>query len=86
MIPDLQMANFNTDPEVQFDLLLELQPDKPLMAMEYWSGWFDHWFEPGHNEGNSPQSKFCTNTIYIYFVHAISAAYYNKIPLQKMQE
>jgi hypothetical protein len=19
------------------------QPDKPLMVMEFWSGWFDHW-------------------------------------------
>ncbi|XP_051725984.1 beta-galactosidase-1-like protein 2 isoform X1 [Ctenopharyngodon idella] len=28
--------------------LAELQPKKPLMVMEYWSGWFDVWGEPHH--------------------------------------
>uniref|UniRef100_A0A8C1YX41 Si:dkey-224e22.2 n=1 Tax=Cyprinus carpio TaxID=7962 RepID=A0A8C1YX41_CYPCA len=28
--------------------LAELQPQKPLMVMEYWSGWFDVWGEPHH--------------------------------------
>ena len=23
-----------------------LQPHKPLMVMEFWTGWFDHWNEP----------------------------------------
>jgi len=26
--------------------LLELQPHKPLMVMEFWTGWFDNWNEP----------------------------------------
>ena len=25
---------------------MSLQPDKPLMVMEFWSGWFDHWGDP----------------------------------------
>jgi hypothetical protein len=25
-----------------------LQPGKPLMVMEFWSGWFDHWGEKHH--------------------------------------
>ncbi|CAG7832431.1 unnamed protein product [Allacma fusca] len=41
-------ANFQGDPEWNLDLLLELQPNKPVMSMEFWSGWFDHWFEK-HN-------------------------------------
>ncbi|XP_065347232.1 beta-galactosidase-1-like protein 2 [Cloeon dipterum] len=52
----LQMANFNTDPEIQFELLKELQPGMPLMSMEYWTGWFDHWFESQHNFGNTPEN------------------------------
>ncbi|XP_067102453.1 beta-galactosidase-1-like protein 2 [Osmerus mordax] len=28
--------------------LASMQPDKPLMVMEYWSGWFDVWGEPHH--------------------------------------
>jgi len=33
------------------------QPDMPLMVMEYWTGWFDHWAEKHHvvcNESQSP--------------------------------
>ncbi|CAH1119265.1 unnamed protein product [Phaedon cochleariae] len=40
-----QTANFNTNPEGQFNKLKELQPNKPSMATEYWSGWFNHWSE-----------------------------------------
>nr|CAD7588212.1 unnamed protein product [Timema genevievae] len=44
----LMTANFNTDPDNQLNTLKVLQPNKPLMVMEYWSGWFDHWFEQHH--------------------------------------
>ena len=50
------MANFNNNPAAQFDRLLELQPDKPLMSMEYWAGWFDHWWDK-HDTGLSPTRK-----------------------------
>ena len=30
------------------DKLEKIQPGKPLMVMEYWSGWFDHWTEHHH--------------------------------------
>ncbi|OXA43814.1 beta-galactosidase-1-like protein 2 isoform X2 [Folsomia candida] len=45
----LKTANFQFKPESNLDDLLRFQPDKPPMVMEYWSGWFDHWFEP-HSE------------------------------------
>ena len=32
-----------------------LQPDKPLMVMEYWSGWFNHWNEPRPQLSLSPE-------------------------------
>jgi len=35
-IPDaLQTANFQFNPVPQLDALLQLQPDKPVMVMEY---------------------------------------------------
>lgn len=45
----LQTANFQKNPEVELLLLKVFQPDKPAMVMEYWSGWFDHWFEQEHH-------------------------------------
>ncbi|CAB3370130.1 Hypothetical predicted protein [Cloeon dipterum] len=51
----LMTANFDNNPEAQFDRLLELQPDKPLMAMEFWAGWFDYWFGT-HTGGLNPEN------------------------------
>jgi Glycosyl hydrolases family 35 len=29
------------------------QPEMPLMAMEFWSGWFDRWSEKHHHVDNA---------------------------------
>jgi beta-galactosidase len=48
-LPDVyKTVNFGSRPEEGFEKLLEFQPDKPLMCMEFWNGWFDHWSEPHH--------------------------------------
>ncbi|XP_057658613.1 beta-galactosidase-1-like protein 3 [Diorhabda carinulata] len=39
----LQTANFGDSPEPYFNKLKQLQPDKPLMVMEFWIGWYDYW-------------------------------------------
>ncbi|KAF7283583.1 hypothetical protein GWI33_023375 [Rhynchophorus ferrugineus] len=39
----LQTANFGGDANGQLNKLAELQPDRPLMVMEFWIGWFDFW-------------------------------------------
>lgn len=44
----LMTANFGGDADYNFGTLKELQPDKPLMVMEFYPGWFDHWFENHH--------------------------------------
>ncbi|XP_050506215.1 beta-galactosidase-1-like protein 2 [Diabrotica virgifera virgifera] len=44
----LATANFQHEPEKELTLLKNFQPDKPLMVMEYWTGWFDHWAERHH--------------------------------------
>ena len=41
--------------ENSMDHVILLQPDKPLMVMEYWSGWFSHWNEPQPQLSLSPE-------------------------------
>mgnify|MGYP000870284771 FL=1 len=41
-------ANFGSNPEEAFKKLREYEKDGPLMCMEYWIGWFDHWGEEHH--------------------------------------
>lgn len=42
----LMTGNFNTDPKKQLDMLKSIQPNKPKMAMEYWSGTTAFWGYP----------------------------------------
>lgn len=42
----LMTVNFQSDPTKNFQQLLSVQPTKPLMVMEFWPGWFDHWGHP----------------------------------------
>lgn len=44
----LATVNFGSQPGTSFAKLKEYQPDAPLMCMEYWNGWFDHWGKPHH--------------------------------------
>ncbi|XP_031562166.1 beta-galactosidase-1-like protein 2 [Actinia tenebrosa] len=44
----LRTANFQRNETHVLKGLKELQPNKPLMVTEFWSGWFDHWGEDHH--------------------------------------
>lgn len=44
----LQTVNFGSKPKEYFYVLSSLQNNKPIMCMEYWNGWFDHWGEQHH--------------------------------------
>ncbi len=44
----LAVANFGSGPKKHLALMGELYPHRPLMCGEFWSGWFDHWFEEHH--------------------------------------
>ncbi|XP_057375258.1 beta-galactosidase-1-like protein 2 [Daphnia carinata] len=46
---ELQTANFAYEADKQFDALDVLQPTKPYMVAEFWSGWFDHWGQLYHD-------------------------------------
>ena len=41
-------VNFGSRAADAFGHLRHFQPDGPLMCMEFWNGWFDHWGEPHH--------------------------------------
>lgn len=41
-------ANFGSQAELAMRMLRTYQPEGPLMCMEYWDGWFDHWGEVRH--------------------------------------
>ena len=34
---------------------LHIQPDKPMMVMEFWSGWFYHWGEESLRRNQDPE-------------------------------
>ena len=43
-LPDvLATANFGSHARVAFEALRRHRPAGPLMCMEFWCGWFDHW-------------------------------------------
>lgn len=41
-------VNFGSRVEESFGKYREYRANEPLMCMEYWNGWFDHWMEPHH--------------------------------------
>lgn len=44
----LPTANFKEIEAGQaiFNIIKQENPDFPLMVMEFWTGWFDHWGQP----------------------------------------
>ncbi|MEV1081755.1 beta-galactosidase family protein [Streptomyces sp. NPDC050211] len=43
-VPDvLATVNFGSHARVAFETLRRHRPEGPLMCMEFWCGWFDHW-------------------------------------------
>jgi beta-galactosidase len=41
-------VNFGSRAKEAFAVLKAYRPDTPLMCMEFWNGWFDHWGEEHH--------------------------------------
>ena len=39
----LWTGNFKNEANRWLTILAELQPDMPVMVMEWWTGWFDYW-------------------------------------------
>ncbi len=51
-------VNFGSRAAEQFAKLREHQPDGPLVCMEFWNGWFDHW--GGEHHTRDPQDAAAT--------------------------
>ncbi len=45
----LKTVNFGSRAEQAFAKLREYQREGPLICMEFWNGWFDHWGEEHHH-------------------------------------
>lgn len=63
------MATANCDRDCGLELarLKTYQPTKPLMVMEYWTGWFDHYSENHHTQ---TEGQFHANLSDILMSHA----------------
>lgn len=44
----LSTGTFGSRPEKSLATMRTYQPEGPLVCVEYWHGWFDHWGEPHH--------------------------------------
>jgi len=44
----LATVNFGSNPQESFRQLREYRKSGPIMCMEFWNGWFDHWGETHH--------------------------------------
>ena len=53
----LSFVNFGSDTLRRMKKLEELRPNQPLMCMEFWSGWFDHWGGEHHVRSAADISK-----------------------------
>ncbi|WP_068784851.1 glycoside hydrolase family 35 protein [Paenibacillus phocaensis] len=48
-LPDVHATvNFGSRVQESFRKYREYRTEEPLMVMEYWNGWFDHWMEDHH--------------------------------------
>ncbi|MEC0091774.1 glycoside hydrolase family 35 protein [Paenibacillus macquariensis] len=58
MVPGvLETVNFGSRPKEAFAELRVYQPEGPIMCMEYWNGWFDHWSEQHHTRDAADVAK-----------------------------
>jgi beta-galactosidase len=56
-LPDVyKTVNFAYDAGEAFSKLQDYQHEDPLMVMEFWSGWFDHWGEAHHVSADGSDS------------------------------
>lgn len=51
----LATANFGSKPKEHFEALRKRMGNKPLMCMEFWSGWFDAWGDKEHHVRDSKE-------------------------------
>ncbi len=71
----LATVNFGSGAAEAFRKLREYQPEGPLMCMEFWNGWFDHWMEehqtrPAEDVANELDEMLkCGASVNFYMFH-----------------
>ncbi|XP_018570849.1 beta-galactosidase-1-like protein 3 [Anoplophora glabripennis] len=58
-----QTVNLKAEPEEQFNKILKRQPNKPVLAMEFWVGWFDYWTNAHHTTETSTVLEVLTRIL-----------------------
>ena len=53
----LATANFGSHGRENFAAHRRFRPDQPAMCMEYWNGWFDHWYEDHHRREGDDSAR-----------------------------
>ncbi|KAK9723413.1 Glycosyl hydrolases family 35 [Popillia japonica] len=59
----LYTANFQVEAEKQLSILQGYQPGKPLMVMEFWTGWYDHWAFEHNTRSNEDFAEVLENIV-----------------------
>ncbi|MEU6086055.1 beta-galactosidase family protein [Streptomyces sp. NPDC047085] len=71
----LATVNFGSHARVAFETLRRHRPGGPLMCMEFWCGWFDHWGgehvvrDPGEAAGTLREILECGASVNLYMAH-----------------
>ncbi|MGW7661023.1 glycoside hydrolase family 35 protein [Streptomyces sp. NPDC054756] len=71
----LATVNFGSHAREAFEALRRYRPDGPLMCMEFWCGWFDHWGgghavrEPGEAAAVLREILECGASVNLYMAH-----------------
>ncbi|MFG2548847.1 beta-galactosidase family protein [Streptomyces sp. NPDC048581] len=71
----LATVNFGSHARVAFETLRRHRPEGPLMCMEFWCGWFDHWGgehvvrEPGDAAAALREILECGASVNLYMAH-----------------
>ncbi|MFF9565916.1 beta-galactosidase family protein [Streptomyces sp. NPDC014685] len=71
----LATANFGSGARKAFEVLRRHQPEGPLMCMEFWCGWFEHWDAepvvqgPEQAAGELREVLECGASVNIYMAH-----------------
>ncbi|OON71721.1 beta-galactosidase [Streptomyces tsukubensis] len=71
----LATVNFGSRARAGFEALREVRPSGPLMCMEFWCGWFDHWGDDHvvRDAGESAEALAeileCGGSVNVYMAH-----------------
>ncbi|MGW1611144.1 glycoside hydrolase family 35 protein [Streptomyces sp. NPDC002285] len=71
----LATVNFGSHARAAFETLRRHRPDGPLMCMEFWCGWFDHWGgehvvrDPGDAAAALREILECGASVNLYMAH-----------------